>query len=173
MKIISFFIFIFSFLAALICFNIESNAGEHREHKAHVHGKAKLEISIEKNVIEAELDIPGMDFVGFEGKPKTDSQKKTLEKVTNTFSKDYNLFLIDEDAGCEVTTRKLEKDDDDGHSEFEYKTKYTCKDISKVHKLDANLFRDINTLKEVSVELVTEKIQKELKIYPTKSKIEI
>lgn len=171
MKIISLFVF----LSALICFSIRSNAVEHRQHKAHVHGKAKLDISIDKDVIEADLMIPGMNFVGFEGQPKNDKQKKTLEKITNTFTTDYNLFLIDEDAGCEVTSRKLEKKEgsDSDHGDFEYTTQYKCKDISKIHKLDVNLFRDIDTLKEVAVVLVTEKIQKELKIYPTKSKIEI
>lgn len=172
MKVCSFFVF----LAALICFNIKTKANEHREHKAHVHGKAKLEIEIEKDEIEADLEISGMDLVGFEGKPTTDKQKKTLEKVTKTFTTDYNLFLISEDAGCVVKERKLDKDQDtkgDHHTEFEFTIKYQCKDISKVKVLDANLFRDIDTLKEVNVEVATEKNQKELKIYPTKSKIEL
>lgn len=174
MKLIVFF----SVLSAIICFNTHANAEEHhkhREHGPHVHGKAKLDIAIEKDEIEATLDIPGMNLIGFEGKPRNEKQKHTLAKITDMFNKTYNLFLIADEAGCSVNSRKLEgkEDEDHDHTDYEYSIKYKCKDISKIKQLDVNLFRDLDTLKEVTVELITETAQKELKIYPTKSKIDI
>ncbi len=166
-----------AFISALFCFlTISSNASDHREHKAHSHGIAKLNISIEKDVIEADLDIPGMDLVGFEGKAKTKEHKDRLKKVTELLTKDYNLFLIDEAAGCKVIKRKLDSDSNDhgaGHSEYEYEIEYKCKDIAKAKELDVNIFRDIESLNEVTVQLVTEKIQKEVKLNRTSSKVEL
>ena len=74
---------------------------------------------------------------------------------------------------ADVTKRELEKEDEKNHTDYEYTIEYKCADISKVTQLDVNIFRDIETLKEVVVQLVTDKTQKELKLGPTNSKIEL
>jgi len=171
MKTLSFF----SSLSLLICGLIfTSNAHARREHKAHTHGAAKLDISIENNEIEANLEIPGTDLVGFEGAPKTAKQKEDLKRMTDLMTKEYSLFMIDEAAGCKVTERKLETDNHEKtHTEYNYEIEYKCKDASKVKVLDVNIFRDIETLNEVTVQLVTQRSQKQVKLTRTSSKVEL
>lgn len=171
MRIFSFFVIV----CLLLCLGIyEANA--HREHKAHTHGKATMDISIEKNEIEVDLDIPGADLVGFEGKAKTQEQKDNLKSVTNLLTKDYALLTIPESAGCVVTKRKLESDHDDhgkDHTSYEYEVKYKCKNTSKVTEFDFNLFRDIQSLSEVAVQVVTESTQKSFVLKSTETKINL
>lgn len=112
--------------------------------------------------------------MGFEGTAKNAKQTANLKKVTDLLTKDYNLFLIDEAAGCTVIKRKLEADNHKKeHSEYEYEIEYKCKDISKIKTLDVNIFRDIESLNEVTVQLVTEATQKEVKLTRTDSKVEL
>ena len=165
---------IFAIICLLFCLGIYEANAQHREHKAHSHGVATLEISIEKGEIEADLEVPGIDLVGFEGKAKTDKHKQQLKTVTDLLTKEYQLFNLPEAAGCKVTQRKFKADHDDkhpDHSDYEYEIEYKCTDISKVKELDVNLFRDVESLKNITVQLVTEKGQKEVKLTPTSSKI--
>ena len=147
--------------------------------KAHTHGSATMDISIEKNKIEVNVNIPGMDLVGFEGKAKTKQHKENLKTVTDLLTKDYSLFIIPEGAGCNVTKRKLESEHDDkdhggkGHSGYEYEVEYKCKDISKITELDVNLFRDIQSLTEITVQVVTEKEQKSAKLTSTETVLKL
>lgn len=161
----------FFLLSLITAFSVGSYAKD--AHKAHVHGISTLDISIEKNKIEAEVEIPGIDLVGFEGEAKTKEHKDNLKKVTDLLTKDYNLFLMSEEAGCKVTKRDLNTDHKKGHSDYEYKIEYECSDISKVTELDVNLFRDIETMKKITVQLVTETDQKSFKLSPTASKINV
>lgn len=171
MKTLSAFISMSLFICILI---ITSNANAHKEHKAHAHGAAKLDISIENNKIEADLEIPGMDLVGFEGAPKTAAQKENLKRMTDLMTNEYSLLMIDETAGCTVTKRKLETDNHDKtHSEYDFEIDYTCKDLSKVKTMDVNLFRDLESLNELTVQLVTHRSQKAVKLNRTNSKIEL
>lgn len=170
---------LFVLISLVICLGILSANAQPRSHKAHVHGTATMDISIDKNEIEVDLKIPGMDLVGFEGKAKTKEQRENLKTVTNLLTQDYQLFTLPESAGCTVTKRKLEAehDDDDhggiGHSGYEYEIEYKCKDISKVTELDINIFRDIQSLSEIQVQLVTEKEQKSLKVKSTETQISL
>lgn len=171
MKTLSFFLS----LSLLICVLIfSSNANARKELKAHAHGVAKLDISIENNEIEANLEIPGADLVGFEGAPKTAKQKEDLKRMTDLMTKEYSLLMLDEAADCKVTQRKLETDNHDKtHTEYDYEINYKCKDASKVKVIDVNIFRDIETVNEITVQLVTQRSQKQVKLTRTSSKIEL
>ena len=57
-------------------------AGElQRQHGAHVHGEATGSLAMDGDVIYIELDIPGINLVGFEHPPRTENQSETLERV--------------------------------------------------------------------------------------------
>ena len=47
----------------------------------HVHGHGTLNIAIEDKRVSMELEVPGMDIVGFEHAPSTDDQKAAVEKA--------------------------------------------------------------------------------------------
>jgi hypothetical protein len=140
--------------------------------KAHVHGSGTLDISIDKNVISAVLKAPAEDFVGFEGSPKTQKQKDTNNRIVKTMSQEYNLLLTDDAAECVGGKRSFNQEFTE-HGDDTLKMEYTCKDISKVKTLDVNIFRDVETLKSLTVQLVTNKEQKEIKLNRTKTQIEL
>jgi hypothetical protein len=159
----------------LLCFISVSTFAkvELRQHKAHTHGVAKLDVSLQQDTIDARLDVAGMDLMGFEGTPKTPANKKSLKTVTDLMTKEYSMFILNDDAGCTVTKRDLHKEEskDVVHSDYEYIMTYKCKDLSKIKELEVNLFRDIGSLKQLTVQVVTEKSEKEVKLSPTDSKI--
>lgn len=97
---------------------------EHRELGAHVHGHGTLNIAIEDKRLSMELEVPGMDIVGFEHEASTDAQKTSVTKATTLLEKPLALFALPAGAGCKVVEAKAEIDneahhdddkDDDGH----------------------------------------------------------
>ena len=47
-------------------------------HEAHVHGEASMEIHTEDHHVVVRITLPGMDFVGFEHEPATESEKEAV-----------------------------------------------------------------------------------------------
>ena len=64
-----------------------------------------------------ELEVPGMDIVGFEHRARTKEQKTAVEKANGELSKPLDLFKIPAAAGCNVADAKVavEAEHDHGH----------------------------------------------------------
>ena len=67
--------------AGMACAALPASAEEHRQLGAHVHGHGRLNIAIEGNTISMELEVPGMDIVGFEHEPSTPEQKAAVAQA--------------------------------------------------------------------------------------------
>ena len=80
----------------------------HRELGAHEHGRGTLNIAVEGNKINMELEVSGMDIVGFEREAKTRNDKAALEKAKQKLSAPLSLFKLPASAGCRVTEAKVE-----------------------------------------------------------------
>src|SRR5262245_25375966 len=80
----------------------------HRELGPHEHGRGTLNIAVEGNKISMELEVPGVDIVGFEHEAKTREDKATLEKAKQKLSAPLSLFKLPASAGCRVTEAKVE-----------------------------------------------------------------
>lgn len=94
---------------------------EHRELGAHVHGHGTLNIAIEDKRISMELEVPGMDVVGFEHAASTDAQKAAVDKAEALLQKPLGLFVLPAGAGCSVASTNVaieaehHHDGDDDH----------------------------------------------------------
>ena len=94
---------------------------EHRELGPHLHGHGTLNIAIEDKRVSMELEVPGMDIVGFEHAPSTDDQKAAVEKAKGQLAKPLGVFSLPAAAGCTVAEAKVAIEaehhdgDDDGH----------------------------------------------------------
>jgi hypothetical protein len=90
---------------------------DHRELGPHVHGHGTLNIAIEDKRVSMELEVPGMDIVGFEHAASTDEQKAAVEKAKVQLTKPLGVFSLPAAAGCSVAETKVaieaEHDDDD------------------------------------------------------------
>ncbi len=75
-------------------------AQSQRQHDAHVHGAGTLNLVQEGNQVHIELEIPGMDIVGFEHQATTASQKQAVQQAVAALEQGSSLFHINESAKC-------------------------------------------------------------------------
>ena len=105
----------------------EAVSSEHRQHEAHVHGEAKLNILIDGTTLVFELKTPALNVLGFEHKPKNEQQKEKLNKANQILAVYENVISIP-DLSCEKTQVEIvspyadshnndDHDDDHGHDE--------------------------------------------------------
>ena len=79
-----------------------------RQHDAHVHGAGTLNLVQEGNQVHIELEIPGMDIVGFEHQATSTSQKEAVKKAVAVLKQGNSLFYINAEAKCKLDTAEIE-----------------------------------------------------------------
>ena len=102
---------------------------EKRQHDAHVHGIAALNLALEGDEVHVELDSPAANIVGFEHAPSSEADHAALDKAVATLKDGDQLFRFNSEAGCrmeeaKVTSALLDEDhkghaDDHGHEKNE------------------------------------------------------
>jgi hypothetical protein len=106
---------------------------EKRQHDAHVHGIAALNLALEGKEVHVELESPAANIVGFEHAPSSEADHAALDKAVATLKEGDRLFKFNSDAGCrmekaEVTSALLDEEhgehagghaDDHGHGKKE------------------------------------------------------
>jgi hypothetical protein len=115
---------------------------EHRQHGAHVHGIAALNLALEGEELHIELHSPAANIVGFEHAPSSEADHAALDKAVATLKDGARLFRFNAEAGCRMETADVtsslldeehgehagehkgdhdhEKEDDHGHQEHEH-----------------------------------------------------
>ncbi|MAQ83841.1 MAG: hypothetical protein CMH12_14610 [Maritimibacter sp.] len=98
-------------------------AQEHRELSAHVHGVSTLQVAIDGGTVEMRLDAPGMDIVGFEYMPSSETEAMAVDTSVIRLSDAATVVSLPDAAGCELVdgdaAYALEEHDDhhDEHAE--------------------------------------------------------
>ena len=94
-------------------------AEDHRELGPHEHGHGTLNIAVDDKRVTMELEMPGMDIVGFEHQAATTDQKAALDRGKEALAQPLALFKIPAAAGCGVADVKvsLEAEHGDGHEQ--------------------------------------------------------
>jgi len=69
-------------------------AGEFRQHKAHEHGKAHLNVALDGNNLYLELISPAANIVGFEHLPRTPEQKTAVKQAIKILKAGDILFAL-------------------------------------------------------------------------------
>lgn len=85
-----------------ILFVSQTSQADHREHKAHEHGAAKLNIALDGNSLEIEIDSPAHDFVGFEHLPKSNAEKQAVQKAYDILVEPKNILNLPTAAECKT-----------------------------------------------------------------------
>lgn len=75
---------------------------EHRQHDAHVHGIAALNIALDGDEVHVELDSPAANIVGFEHVPSSAADHAALDKAVAMLKKGDDLFQFNSAAGCKM-----------------------------------------------------------------------
>ena len=166
---------------------------EHRELGPHEHGRGTLNIALEGNRVSMELEVPGMDIVGFEHEAKTGNDKTTLETGKQKLSTPLSLFKLPLSAGCRVTEAKVEvetgehdhaakeantkdtsksSEKEQHHSEFHNQYSLECTSPASITTIEFGYFRAFPNAEKLDVNLITPKGQNKYEVtraHPTLS----
>jgi hypothetical protein len=161
-------------------------ADEHRELGAHEHGHGTLNIAVEGNKVTMELEVPGVDIVGFEHAAKTTRDKATVEKAKKQLSAPLTLFALPAAAKCKVTEAKIEveigeHDHDakaeaktgkgeaksEGHSEFHVQYALECAAPASLTTIEFGYFRAFAGAQKLDVNVITPKGQNKFEVTRT------
>jgi hypothetical protein len=163
-----------------------SAADEHRELGAHEHGRGTLNIAVEGSKVTMELEVAGMDIVGFEHPAKTRRDKSTIEKAKMQLMAPLTLFKLPAAADCRVTEAKVEvevgeQDHDakeeaagakgrnpaaksDGHSEFHAQYALQCAAPGQMTAIEFGYFRAFAGAQKLDVNVITAKGQSKFEV---------
>ncbi len=91
---------------------------EKRQHDAHVHGIAALNLALEGQEVHVELNSPAANIVGFEHAPSSEADHAALDKAVATLKDGDRLFRFNAEAGCrmekaDVTSTLLDEEHDE------------------------------------------------------------
>lgn len=100
-------------------------AAQQRELGAHEHGRGTLNIALEGSRLTMELEVPGVDIVGFEHKAKSSKDKLAISNAKKQLARPLVLFKLPAAAGCVVkqASANLEGEDEHGHDHGHGKAK--------------------------------------------------
>lgn len=170
----------------------------HRELGAHVHGHGTLNMAIEEKRVSMELEVPGMDIVGFEHAASTKEQKAAVEKATAQLAKPLDVFALPPQAGCTVAEASVavegEQHDDDhdhaaadkddakaehdheeasGHNQFHATYALDCTQPTELTAITFDYFKLFAGAHELTVNVVTAKGQNKYEVSRDKPTLDL
>lgn len=143
---------------------------ETRQAAAHIHGHGMMNIAIEGNNVIIELEVPGMDILGFEYQPVSDADKQAVKSAISKLSDPDNVFTLPKDAACKAGPPEVNAgaghDHEEGHEEHEEEPEaehmevhaayeLTCTRPEALSSIKLNLFSHFPSLKEIGIQAVT------------------
>jgi len=136
--------------------------------KAHQHGAAQLEVTLDGGVLQIALEGPAENFLGFEHAPRTDAQRKTVARVEEQLKQPAQLFTPVAVADCRPEPPRVEiklpaPGSKETHSEVE----------AALGHVNVGLFKAFSRLKELRVQIVTAQGQKTAVLKPGAPRLKI
>ncbi len=146
----------------------------------HLHGTATLQVAVDKQNLTLFFSSPLDNLIGFEHKPRTQSEVKQVQEMINQFYKN-TVFVPSKAAQCKRQSIKLtslviknkaqsaHKHDEmeSGHADLDAEMVYQCDDVKNLRDLHVNLFKAFPNLHEMRVEIVSERGQSAAKLSAT------
>jgi uncharacterized protein DUF2796 len=167
---------------------------QHRELGAHEHGRGTLNIALEGTRLTLELEVPGVDIVGFEHKAKSRKDKAAVDTARKQLAKPLALFKLPASAGCAVkeasaTVEGEEHDHDHGkgakgkdakgsdhaseHSQFHAQYALDCKAPADITSIEFDYFRTFAGAQKLEVNLITPKGQDKFEVTRAKPRLDL
>lgn len=166
---------------ALACLSGTANAEEtQRQLDPHEHGHGMLNIALEGNKLELELEVPGMDIVGFEHAASTPEQHALVDNARKDLGEGIlSLLVLPDAAGCKLISNSVavvaeehhdageeqdkdasaHEDDEDGHNVFRGTYQLTCSAPEQLTRIDFRFFERFTGSEELDVTVIGEKGQ--------------
>jgi Protein of unknown function (DUF2796) len=170
----------------LVLASAQGAAETERQLGPHQHGHGTLNLAVEGQTVQMELEVPGVDIVGFEHKAETAEDRAKMEAAEKTLAQPLALFILPGEAGCKVTAAQVsivgvtEPDDDTHeldhhdhteadkheaeeheaeHSEFQGEYALSCTNVAAITSIAFPYFEVFPNSAELAVTLITEKGQ--------------
>jgi len=154
---------------------------EHRELGPHVHGHGTLNIAVEDKRVSMELEVPGMDIVGFEHAASTEDQKAIVDKAKAELAKPLTVFKLPTAAGCTVADANVaieaehhhehedaaadhDHDEHAGHNEFHVTYALDCAEPTNLTSITFDYFKMFAGAHDLTVNVVTAKAQSKYEV---------
>ncbi len=147
-----------------------------REHRAHQHGIARLEVAVDGNALQISLDGPADTFLGFEHAPRTDAQKQTVASVGQQLAQATRLFTPAANADCRAAPARVDiklpsPGSPEIHSEIEAEWHWQCARPAALAHIDVGLFKAFPRLSELRTQIVTGAGQQTIVLKPGAARI--
>ena len=169
------------FAVALACSSGNAQADEtQRQLGPHEHGHGTLNMAFEGSKLELELEVPGMDIVGFEHAASTPEQQALVETARNDLGEGIlSLLVFPDAAGCKLMSNSVavvaeehhddgdsqdkdanaDEDHEDSHNVFRGTYQLTCSAPEQLTSIDFRFFERFTGSEELDVTLIGEKGQ--------------
>ena len=149
--------------------------GESRQHSAHEHGVANLNLVFQDSDLQIELLLPAADISGFEHAPKTKEEKQRDAESIKLLEGVKNVLALTDAAKCELGSVKVvnsaNESHDHGHSEYRAVYKFSCAKPMSLKKVDIEIFKSLTTLTKIRANTVVAGKQKQLTLSKEQSSI--
>jgi hypothetical protein len=164
-----------SLIVLFLGFTISNFAnGETHNHKAHVHGAAKLMLALETETSGTiDLDCAADSIVGFEYEAKTKKDKSTRDQAFQKLRDHANSVVnFNQSLSCTVSATKVEMEKEEGneaaaetthgqHSDVNASFSFSCKKPLNGSTLQVGLIALFPKLKSVSLQILSNTSQTE------------
>ncbi len=148
-----------------------------RQHDAHEHGTAQLNVAVDGNQLLIELSSPAANLVGFEHEPTSDEDIDQATTAAQVLHDASQMFATPFAANCAIDRVKVEmpwdlqgslkpgtlpaeqhaahEHDHGDHSDIEAEYSYTCGNPESLTELDMVLFQTFPATERVHVQYIT------------------
>lgn len=146
----------------IVCFLSGSVwAKKHSQQSKHEHGHAEVSIAFELGHAMISLDTPAESLLGFEHEAKSESDKKkeadVYQRIESHFSE---VIVFDPKLKCQFLKDKIKRKIQGHHSDIHVSFHVQCEKEPTGTSVTFHFQKYFPGLKEVKVQLITEKIQK-------------
>jgi hypothetical protein len=145
--------------------------------KAHIHGAAEVSVSIsvKEKKLNVLVDIPLDSLVGFERKPKTDSERAKLNEKLSALKEEVFKVVEQTNSNCKFKqdSQKLNFETKKDHAEATLEYSAQCEKFESVKKIETNLFKILPLLKKASGQMVTDSGAQPFELTPSQNSISV
>jgi hypothetical protein len=125
---------------------------------AHVHGEARMEISVDREQLVVALEIPLDSLLGFERAPRNASEKEVVQGMATKLKDAGKVLMPSAAAQCISTGVELDspvlggKSEPGGHNDIDARYTWRCAKPEALRDIATGLFANFPRLQRIIVQ---------------------
>lgn len=131
---------------------------------SHVHGQARLDLTLERNALRLEVELPMESLTGFERAPRNDEERQRLVRALEIL-RSPGLFRPSPDAACKPTQQTLRWSGageaavdgtlpgHDTHTDLLLTHEFICERPARLSAVETGLFDAFSRLRRVEARI--------------------